>query len=230
MKPQSPFIALLTRQTRGRCGFTVIEIAVAGFILVLIFLMGFTFFSGEKRHLRALTRGMDINAKVETAFRKVAGDVRSASEVVSPPLMDPADAPPDFEFEKNSSCELRVSFLDYSSTPITKVTSLVTFFLADPVKVGNLESGEDAMVYSLYKYVNGKPETPANLPLLDGVQELVFYRTEQKAGPGGGPAGTGFYVLHVNMKIHTLRQGAGKKLIKGYGAKLETMIKLRGSL
>ncbi|MBI4870028.1 MAG: hypothetical protein HY814_00495 [Candidatus Riflebacteria bacterium] len=216
-------------RARSLDGFTVIEISVAGFILALIFLMGFTFFGGEQRQLANLTEALDINATIESAFTQLSRDVRASSEVVQPGLIEVKDAPPPFEYEKNSGCLLVQAVMDYKTQPATKLTSHVRYYLDDPVEVADLDGGEKAVTYSLYRQVNGQPPEAENKPLLSGIQELTFYRTKQVPG-APPPNGTGYYVLHLRMKVCAIRRSGSRTAFRGYAAEMDTMVKLRGSL
>ncbi|MBI4870609.1 MAG: hypothetical protein HY814_03485 [Candidatus Riflebacteria bacterium] len=224
-----------TRQVKARPrprspgGFTVVEVSVAGFILALVFLMGFTFFSGGNRQIKHLTEDLDINATIESAFTLLSRDVRASSEVLAPGLIEAKDAPPAFEFKKNSFCVLKQARIDYTSKPPARLTSVVRYYLDAPVAVGDLPGGEKGVVYGLFRQVNGEPPDAKNKPILTGIQELTFYRTKQVPG-APPPNGTGYYVLHLQMKVCALRRGAGTQLFRGYAAEMDTMVKLRGSL
>jgi hypothetical protein len=216
-------------RTRSVGGFTVVEISVASFILALIFLMGFTFFGGEQRQLANLTEALDINATIESAFTLLSRDVRASSEVREPGFIDAKDAPPPFEYQKNSSCLLVQAVMDYKTQPATKLTSHVRYYLDEPVEVADLDGGEKAVTYSLHRQVNGQPPEAENKPLLSGIQELTFYRTRNVPG-GPAPNGTGYYVLHLRMKVCAIRRSGSRIAFRGYAAEMDTMVKLRGSL
>ncbi|MBI4866272.1 MAG: hypothetical protein HY816_04905 [Candidatus Wallbacteria bacterium] len=214
---------------RARGAFTVVEISVAAFILALVFLMGFTFLTGEGRGVAQMTQDLDINATVEAAFSQLSRDVRASSEVLTPGLIDVKDAPPRFEYGKTSLCVLKQSYLDCRSTPVSRVSSVVKYWLDKPVRVGDLPGGEVGVTYSLYRRVNDQPGSDPEKPILTGIQELTFYRTKKVPG-AAGPNGTGYYVLHMNMKVAALRRGTGSYVFRGYAAQMDTMVKLRGGL
>jgi hypothetical protein len=244
------------RGARRTAGFTLAEVLIAAVLCLLIMAIPVAMMmASHKEHLE-LGGDLAVNEKVSLAFDKLGKDVREASFVEYPFPVLPERAPPAFNHVnplQSTGCLvllLERPAVNLTGDGIDSVKERILYYLDKPRKLGVDRNGRDVTIYTLFRRrqapgtgaagstasTTGTSSTTATTvetdetkAVLDGLEEVVFYRSMRDPSRPDGVQGSGSAVVHVRVKATQPRLRADRRLDEGYAAILETAFTLRGS-
>jgi len=215
-------------------GFSVLELVIATIIFLIIMGVTMTLFFGSNREFDDLRASLDANEKVLKAFDRLSRDVAQCSIIEAPAAIAPENAPPPFRHEspRESTGRLELTLerpsINGSANGLDSIQERVTYCLDRPVRLGIDPKGREVVTFSLIKTVESHgDEHPTTSSVLDGVSELIFFRTAGLDAQGE-PSGTGASVVHAILRVANTRVRSDRRLAPGYQAEFSSCFAIRG--
>jgi hypothetical protein len=218
---------------RPVAAFTALELLIATFIFMLVMGVTLALFFGSSREYEEVRGDLETNERASKAFDRLGWDVRQASLVERPDMVPVDRAPP--AFEHNSPLDSTGTLALITEQPLVSALGAgldatrrhVVYYLDRPRTLGTSTADRPVVTYTLFvREIAGGVESPP-APIVDGVAELVFYRTIRDPASAGG-TGTGPNVVHVVLRAINPRERSDRKMAAGYSVELATCFALRG--
>jgi hypothetical protein len=239
-----------------RGAFTLVEVSLGVALSVVVLLVVFELFLTGRRGTTVLHQSLEANEAVLRTFRMLTRDIRSAQEVLQPPLAARGTPEPEFAWslatEGTHRIDLELLTLVFEDGSLVPRTQRVLWYLDEPQEL----AGGGGRTWSLFRRETlyqtapggpspggpgaaaqpgagtspGGPAFPADAPpakkVAENVHELVFFRRQDDPADPQPDAGPRNVV--VRMTSSRIQRTPEGKQIPAYTAELHTTVHLRG--